>query len=95
VTTTVLPEVLWQERKAENINFYANAIASGFVRTIPQEFTTRKANCDCCLKSNKPGMRVLFKGLPGAHRFHVCRDCFPELVNAVPLTELICTLKTG
>lgn len=81
------------ERKAENIRFYAQAIADGRVRTLDREFTTRSANCDCCLRKHKPGLRVLFLTGPGCHKFQACASCVTEIVQAVPMQQLVITLQ--
>jgi hypothetical protein len=80
----------WQaERRAANLKYYGEAIAAGKVRTLEQEYTKHRATCDVCGRSKKPGMRLLFLTGAGCHRFHVCDECEPGLVEAVPMPALI------
>ena len=40
-----------QETKANNVRFYSDAVARNELHVIVgKDFTTRKANCDCCLR---------------------------------------------
>jgi hypothetical protein len=72
-----------QDRKDANVIFFAEAIAKNQVSILPgKEFTVRRSNCDCCLKSQKAGIRNFFYSNGTSFKFHVCDGCFEEIVTA-------------
>ena len=81
-----------QETKANNIRFYSDAIAHNELHVVVgKDFTVRKANCDVCLKPQKPGMKK-FRYIPRrglAFWFHPCDACWNEIVAAADLPTLV------
>jgi hypothetical protein len=81
----------WREkRRVENVKFYADAIAQGRVSVTPgKEKSTRHANCDVCLMPIKPGARKFFYRSNGSFHFRVCGACWNEIVQSVPMPQLV------
>jgi hypothetical protein len=74
------------ERRAENVKFYAGNIQRVTMIDGSRGRTTRKANCDVCLNPQEPGLQNFFLHGPSGHKFHACPGCWDDIAHAALTT---------